>query len=154
MGYLFRSRYKNVLLTGGSRSRSFIRFAHERASDACGGSRPEGLLAQFTAGPHLDACLDNHRPYAEQIIRVIQKWSPIYIPHTSPFIGCLVLGPAGINLRVAMERGKLAKDGRFIPSVDVEILKLTLSHFARFWKIGSKLLGTTSFLPQIAVHSH
>lgn len=144
---------EDFVLTGGSRSRSFIRFARERASDACGGTRPEGLLAQFTAGPHLNACVEKYRPYAEQIIRVIQKWSPIYIPHTSPFIGCLVLGPAGINLRVAMERGKLSNDGKFIPSVDVEILKLTLSHFARFWKIGSKLLGTMTFLPYNPVRS-
>jgi hypothetical protein len=68
-------------------------------------------------------------------------WCPEFIPFASPFLGCIILGPAGINLRVAKDLSRRA-DGA--SDLEVELVKLALAHSARFWKISSTLLGEFS----------
>jgi hypothetical protein len=68
-------------------------------------------------------------------------WPPTYIPYSSPFIGGLVIGPAAMFLRVAMDRRIVGDNGRSLPNVEVEMLKLCVAHIARFWRIGSMFLG-------------
>ena len=59
-------------------------------------------------------------------------------------IGGLVLGPAAIFFRVAMDRARDDNGAKSALGVDGEMLKLCLSHLARFWKIGSVFLGTST----------
>jgi hypothetical protein len=77
------------------------------------------------------------RPHLHEIIRAVKRWSPEYIALTSPFISCTLIGPAAMNL------GTLKGFGNFEQSDDVymEMLRLTLDHFAKYWNIGSLLLG-------------
>jgi len=68
-------------------------------------------------------------------------WPPEFIPYASPFIGCLVLGPAALHLRVAMGRRQAAGDRSDAASLEEELLKLALSHIAMYWRFGALLLG-------------
>lgn len=82
-----------------------------------------------------------YRPYTEQIIRCIRRWSPEHIPYSSPFIGCLILGPAAIHVRVAKGIRDAVNDGNESQYVEAHLLELTLGHIARYWGIGSAILG-------------
>lgn len=107
------------------------------------------LLAPLAAASKFGARKMDYRPYAEQVYRCIRQWSPEHIPYNSPFIGCLILGPAAIHMRVAKGLGSVPDTERKSPCIEVELLKLALGHVARYWGIGSAILGETSILMSI-----
>lgn len=104
------------------------------------------LLAPLAAKSQFVARKMDYRPYAEQVFRSIRRWSPEHIPFNSPFIGCLILGPAAINLRVAMGLRKHTHAGQESITIEADLLKLALEHIAKFWSIGSVMLGMISVI--------
>jgi hypothetical protein len=87
-----------------------------------------------------------YRPCSEQIFQTIRRWPPEYIPYNSPFLGCLISGPAAVHLRVAKEMRKTANAQGESVCTEVDVLILALTNIAKFWKIGSILLGEASVL--------
>lgn len=127
----------NIMLQG---CRTFIHFLSDStSSDACSPSTNH-LLAPLAAGAQFGERKKDYRPYADQVFRTIRIWSPEYIPYHTPLIGCLILGPAAINLRVAKDLSKSAKADKNCFGIQGELLKLTLTRISEFWKIGSILL--------------
>lgn len=128
------------------RCQTFVRFITEKASLNLSSNSKNQLLAPLAAASKFGAREMDYRPYAEQVYRCIRQWPPEYIPCNSPFIGCLVLGPAAIHMRVAKGLGSGSDTGRKPPFIEAELLKLALGHIARFWGIGSAILGEISIL--------
>ena len=114
-----------------SRARAFIRFLGEKVPNTESAGSPNSLVALAVRPALFNANPANYYQFAERIMRVVELWPPAYIPLASPIIGGLVIGPAAIFLRVAIER-----DG-----LEAEMLRLCLSQVARIWKIGSVFLG-------------
>ena len=92
---------------------------------------PNSLVALAVRPALFNVRPANYYPFAEQIFRTVELWPPAYIPLASPIIGGLVIGPAAIFLRVAIERDAL----------EAEMLRFSLLQVARYWKIGSVFLG-------------
>lgn len=118
----------------------FVRFLSESASSSVTPCSKNHLLAPLAADSQFGTHTIKYRPYTEQVFRIIRRWTPEYIPYNSPFIGCLLLGPAAIHLRATFD-GSKNKNARCI---EADLLKLTLAHVARFWKIGIVLEGKAS----------
>lgn len=55
-------------------------------------------------------------------------------------MACLVVGPAAINLRVALD-SKKEDAASSLTGLEVDLLILALKRVARFWNFGSILLG-------------
>ena len=123
----------------------FVRFLSESASPSLSSSSENQLLAPLAAGSQFGAHTLVYRPYTEQIFRTIRRWSPEYIACASPFIGCLILGPAAIHLRVTNETMGTNPECRSA-CIETDLIKLALTHIARFWKIGLVLQGKTSIM--------
>ncbi|KAH1823487.1 hypothetical protein KXX35_009807 [Aspergillus fumigatus] len=68
-------------------------------------------------------------------------WNPQYIGLHNPFMACLVVGPAAINLRVALD-SKKEDAASSLTGLEVDLLILALKRVARFWNFGSILLGS------------
>jgi hypothetical protein len=99
------------------------------------------LLGPLGAKAYFGVRRLNYSSYAEQVYNAIHVWSPEYIPLATPFIGCSVTGPAGMNLKVARgSRGARRSKGE-TTTIEEELLMLVLKIIARFWNIGSLLLG-------------
>lgn len=118
----------------------FIKLLSEGVSSPKFWSSSNHLLAPLAAESQFGNCEAKHRVHTDQVIQIIRMWPPDYIPYNSPFIGCLILGPAAMHLRVSM-RTRQAHDELCVASIEEELLKLALSHIARFWRIGSLLYG-------------
>jgi hypothetical protein len=102
------------------------------------------FLAPLAADSGWKAQTINYRPYAQQIFSILQMWPAAYIPCCTPFIGGLIVGPAAMNLRVAMEcRNKdgAGRSRKFSSNAEVDLLKLWLIQQGRFWNIGNVYLG-------------
>ncbi|WKT45361.1 hypothetical protein QSH57_010214 [Fusarium oxysporum f. sp. vasinfectum] len=127
----------NIMLQG---CRVFVKLLHEDASTPRFWSSSRNLLTPLAAESQFGAPEARYHIYTDQIIRIIRMWPPEFIPYASPFIGCLVLGPAALHLRVAMGRRQAAGDRSDAASLEEELLKLALSHIAMYWRFGALLL--------------
>ncbi|KAH7124481.1 hypothetical protein EDB81DRAFT_911227 [Dactylonectria macrodidyma] len=128
----------NIMLQG---ARVFIKLLSEGVSTPKFWSSSRNLLTPLAAESQFGASEAKYRADTDQLIRIIRMWPPEFIPCTSPFIGCLVLGPAAMHLRVAMGSRRVARDKcSTAASLEEELLKLALSHIAKFWKLGALLL--------------
>ncbi|KAH7121717.1 fungal-specific transcription factor domain-containing protein [Dactylonectria macrodidyma] len=127
----------NIMLQG---CRVFVKLLNEGASTPRFWSSSRNLLTPLAAESQFGASEAKYRVYTDRIIRIIRLWPPEYIPSASPFIGCLVLGPAAMHLRVAMGCRQAARDQSTAASLEEELLKLALSHMAQFWRLGALLL--------------
>ncbi|KAJ9615219.1 hypothetical protein H2200_001293 [Cladophialophora chaetospira] len=127
----------NIMLQG---CRTMIRFSSENASESAKSDSPNSLIGPLATETSWNVRSMDYLVFAEQVFNVVQKWPPLYMPYSSPIIGGLVIGPAAVFLRAAIDRGNRASGGNPSPALDGEMLKLCLSHFARFWKIGSIFL--------------
>ncbi|RKK75172.1 hypothetical protein BFJ69_g7921 [Fusarium oxysporum] len=127
----------NIMLQG---CRVFVKLLHEDASTPRFWSSSRNLLTPLAAEPQFGAPEARCHIYTDQIIRIIRMWPPEFIPYASPFIGCLVLGPAALHLRVAMGHRQAAGDRSDAASLEEELLKLALSHIAMYWRFGALLL--------------
>ena len=99
------------------------------------------LLAPLAAASKFKARTLEFRPYTEEVCRALQLWNPEYIGMNTPFIGFLVIGSAAINLRVAIDLKQCLPADSDFSGLEVELILLALRQVARFWKIGSILLG-------------
>lgn len=122
-------------------TRTFIKFISESVSKATPVSPGNHLLEPLAARNQFGIGIDNYRPHAEQLFHTISLWSPAYIPYCSPFIAGLLLGPAAIFLRVAMASRRTTDAPTTSSTMEVELIKLALSHIARYWGLASHLLG-------------
>ena len=75
--------------------------------------------------------------HGHDIVRVVRAWTPDYIAYTTPFIACSLVGPAAMHFPDHESNSQ----GLQITSVDKELVLLTIHQFARYWKIGSLLIG-------------
>lgn len=75
------------------------------------------------------------RQFTKEACRAIRVWSSAYIPLASPFIVTSLIGPAAVHFcdHRHSENGK--------SGIDQEMLELTIGKFAKFWKLGSLMLG-------------
>ncbi|KAK5044481.1 hypothetical protein LTR84_010762 [Exophiala bonariae] len=132
----------NIMLQG---CLTFIRFLQETVSR--GDPNPlEGnnLLSPLAGESHYSHRRLNYERMADNLLQIMQMWPAEYIAYNSPFIGCLMLGPAGMNVRVALQREKSAKCTGNRPNIDIEMLRLALSQISRYWKIGDEMLALLS----------
>jgi hypothetical protein len=118
-----------------------LQFIRAKPSESTLLSSENHLLAPLAAASKFKACTADFHSYAERVFNVVQMWDPAYIALNSPFLGCLVLGPAAINLRVAIDvKRNPSASGRF-SGLELDLLILVIRHIARFWGFGSVLLG-------------
>lgn len=75
--------------------------------------------------------------HGHDIVRVVRAWTPDYIAYTTPFIVCSLLGPAAMHFPADTS---ISQDLQ-ITSNDRELVLLAIHQFARYWKIGSLLIG-------------
>ncbi|KIY00988.1 uncharacterized protein Z520_03654 [Fonsecaea multimorphosa CBS 102226] len=121
--------------------RTFIQLLSEDKTSATLSHSANRLFASLAADSRISAYKMDYRPYAEDIFRAIRIWSPEHIPCNSPFIGGLIIGPAAIHLRVAKTLRKGTNTDRHTPAIEAEMLRLALTQMARYWKMGSAILG-------------
>ena len=119
-----------------------IKFSSEQALVSANTESSNSLLGPLATETSWNVRSLDYLSYAEQVIQVVQQWPPTYMPYSSPIIGGLVIGPAAVFLRAAIDRRRSSNAGNSSPDLDGEILKLCLTHFSRFWKIGKIFLGT------------
>jgi hypothetical protein len=130
------------MLIRNRRARVFIKFLREKTTKSKVTMSSNNLIAPLAGlDSQFKTRTSNYRALSEKVFHIIKLWPPPYIPYNSPFIGCLILGPAAINLRVAIDRAKAKNDGKASTSPEVEMLKLVLGHIGKVWKLGSILLG-------------
>ncbi|KAM5353280.1 hypothetical protein ACJZ2D_016819 [Fusarium nematophilum] len=120
--------------------RVFVKLLTEGVSTPRFWSSSRNLLTPLAAESQFGVSEAKYRVYTDRIIRIIRLWPPEHIPSASPFIGCLILGPAAMHLRVAMGCRQAAQDQSAAASLEEELLKLALSHIAKFWRLGALLL--------------
>lgn len=103
-------------------------------------NRSNQLFNPLGATSQAGTRLQVYHQYTSQIFRAIHIWPPEYVALAGPLIACLILGPTAINLRVARElQSPPTTDNT--TNVQEELLKLVLTQFAKYWEIGSLLLG-------------
>lgn len=56
-------------------------------------------------------------------------------------MGCLIIGPAAIYLKVARDLRKGTNPSGHNLGIEAELLTLVLAQMARFWKLGTAILG-------------
>lgn len=148
-----------------SRCRVFAKLLADDASIPKFWSGSNHLLHLLAAKPHLITPEAQYNTYADQVIGIVRMWPPEYIPHSSPFLGCFILGPAAMHLRVTLahRRQDLAAETAaathgvgvlHAASLEEELLRLVLSHIAQFWKFGSLLLGNETPIFQLKPLEH
>ncbi|KAK5310781.1 hypothetical protein LTR93_011936 [Exophiala xenobiotica] len=122
-------------------AQTFIKFLREKTTKSKVTMSSNNLIAPLAGlDSQFETRTSNYRALPEDVFHVIKLWPPTYIPYNSPFNGCLILGPAAIHLRVAIDRAKAKNDAKSSAGPEVEMLKLALGHTGRFWKFGSILL--------------
>jgi hypothetical protein len=81
------------------------------------------------------------------VSRIIRSWSPEYVPFLCPLVTCTLLGPNGVHAGAKPASNSSERND----DLDREMLKLTLSHVARYWSLGTILLGmSASLLPDMS----
>jgi hypothetical protein len=120
----------------------YVRFLTESVAGSKIGAPSEQLLTALAAGGLFEVQTADYRCFTEQVLRIIKAWPPEYISCSHPFGGCLILGPAAIHARV-LEQDMLdqVSDSRGQSEIDMEVLKLALSHLAKTWKFGALIFG-------------
>ncbi|KAH8803522.1 fungal-specific transcription factor domain-containing protein [Xylogone sp. PMI_703] len=73
--------------------------------------------------------------HVRNITRITRLWKPEFIPFSLPFVGNLLFGPAGINIR-----GDIAENTGSEP----EMVKLVIGCLSEFWGLGKLLLDIFS----------
>lgn len=82
---------------------------------------------------------------AREVFQIYQDWSPDLIPFCPPLMVLLILGPNAVILRYALGcRIRQNEEDDLVPSIEEELLILILGIFARYWNIGSFLLGMSA----------
>jgi hypothetical protein len=119
-----------------------VRFLTESVAGSKIGAPSEQLLTALAAGGLFEVQTADYRCFTEQVLRIIKAWPPEYISCSHPFGGCLILGPAAIHARV-LKQDMLdqVSDSRGQSEIDMEVLKLALSHLAKTWKFGALIFG-------------
>lgn len=119
----------------------FLRFVGE-ISRANGPTNSDNrFLAPLAAGSHFKISTSRYHVHAEQIFTAIRLWNPAYIALHTPFISCLIIGPAAINLRIAIEIKKNPAMNSQFTGLELELLSLILHKVSVYWKFGSILRG-------------
>ncbi|KAF2009475.1 hypothetical protein BU24DRAFT_75665 [Aaosphaeria arxii CBS 175.79] len=126
----------NIMLQG---CRVFIKFLSEGVTSPKIRTVSTDLLAPLAAESQFGTSEAMYRTYADNIFNIIKVWPPEYIPFNPPFLGCLLLGPAAMHLRVAINDDREDR-------LEIEMLKLALSQIGQFWKFGSLLLDIANSL--------
>ncbi|KAH1616187.1 hypothetical protein KXX31_001889 [Aspergillus fumigatus] len=119
----------------------FCRFINAREAPRPLSNSINRLLALLAAGSQFQARIADYQSNAEQVFAAVRSWNPQYIGLHNPFMACLVVGPAAINLRVALDSKKEDAESS-LTGLEVDLLILTLKRVARFWNFGSILLGS------------
>jgi hypothetical protein len=119
-----------------------VRFLSETVAGSKIGGPSEQLLTALAAGGLFEVQTAEYRCFTDQVLRIIKAWPPEYISCSHPFVSCLIIGPAAIHARV-LKHDKLdqASDSRGQSEIDMEVLKLALSHLAKAWKFGALIVG-------------
>lgn len=130
------------MLISHDRVKVFVKFLSEIVAGNQLGTASEQLLAPLAAAGLFEVQTADYRCFTDQVLRTIKAWPPEYISCCHPFIGCLFLGPAAIHARV-LKHDTLQQDSssRGQSEVEMEVLRLALSHLARVWKFGALLVG-------------
>lgn len=76
--------------------------------------------------------LNNCCRYTKAIVRVIEAWSPDYIPYSLVFNANIIFGPGAINVAKGLE-SQVGSNS--------EMAKLVLERFSEYWVLGKLLLG-------------
>jgi hypothetical protein len=100
----------------------------------------------LAAGSHFKTRTSAYYFNTEQIFTAVRLWNPAYVALHTPFIACLVIGPAAINLRTAIEIKKDPDTHRQFTGLELELLFLALQKVGRYWKFGSILRGKRAYL--------
>ncbi|KAL5691315.1 hypothetical protein EMGR_007021 [Emarellia grisea] len=101
---------------------------------------PRVARANRSDTPSQDANLKHWTPQ-QNVFADVRSWNPQYIGLHNPFMACLVVGPAAINLRVALD-SKKEDAASSLTGLEVDLLILALKRVARFWNFSSILLGS------------
>lgn len=90
---------------------------------------------------------EDYRQAASEVFRIYQSWPPEILEFVPPTMVSIIVGPAAIMLRYARHLRKEQNGGDLSqPSIQEDLLQLILGHFARYWNIGSFLLGKSLVL--------
>jgi hypothetical protein len=124
----------------------YVRFLSESVAGSKIGGPSEQLLTALAAGGLFEVQTAKYRCFTDQVLRIIKAWPPEYISCSHPFGSCLIIGPAAIHARV-LKHDMLdqVSDSRGQSEIDMEVLKLAISHLARTWKFGALIVGKLAF---------
>jgi hypothetical protein len=109
-----------------------------RFLDQAGSPSPGGPL-------NAAASLETYYRSTNEAFRIFHMWSAEYIGLAPPSMVCIVVGPAAMFLRVArhLDQKERTREDVAQARIREKLLTLVLTHFARYWKIGSLLLSTS-----------
>lgn len=124
----------------------FLRFVGETSTANGPTNSNNHLLAPLAAGSHFKSSTTGYHVNADQIFTALRLWNPAYIALHTPFISCLVIGPAAINLRTAIEIKKNPAMHPQFTGLELELLSLALHKVGIYWKFGSILRGKCAIL--------
>lgn len=125
----------------------FLRFVGERSAANIPRNSTNHFLAPLAAGSHFKISTPAYHVNSEQIFTAVRLWNPAYVALHTPFIACLVIGPAAVNLRIAIEIKKNPDTHPHFTGLELELIFLALQKVGRYWKFGSILRGKRTFLP-------
>lgn len=97
-------------------------------------SEPDGSVD--TVIPSTAQCNRKCRPLLANVVRAIKAWSPEHVPSCSPYIVCTLIGPYASLLGSSAAVPDIQKG-----NMERELLALTITRFAKYWVIGSMVLG-------------
>jgi hypothetical protein len=122
-----------------------VRFLSGSIAGSKIGAPSEQLLTAMAAGGLFEVQTADYRCFTDQVLRIIKAWPPEYMSCSHPFVSCLIIGPAAIHARV-LKNDMLdqTSDSRGQSEIDLEVLKLALSHLARTWKFGALIVGESA----------
>ena len=124
-----------------------MKFLSESVAGSKIGGPSEQLLTALAAGGLFEVQTADYRCLTDQVLNIIKAWPPKYISCSHPFGSCLIIGPAAIHARV-LKHDMLdpASNSREQSEIDLEVLKLALSHLAKPWKFGALIVGELIFV--------
>ncbi|KIW88447.1 uncharacterized protein Z519_11016 [Cladophialophora bantiana CBS 173.52] len=103
------------------------------------------LLRGFVVRAHssTSGSLDKFREPITNFFRILQSWNPEHIAFAPPTMACLLLGPGNVNLGMALRLRKPtdSQSAGTQSSLEEDLLTLVLTHFARYWNIGHRVLS-------------
>ena len=114
----------------------YVEHAHQTQSDSSHSSSTPGSIDSENQSNVSNDPAKQCRPFLSAMVRAIKAWSAEHVPLSSPFLVCQFIGPYACMTEAS---NSVADNQR--TTTDRDLTELTMSRYAKFWPLGSLVLG-------------